>query len=839
MKLSLTILIILIQASCLSGQQNKPWIEDVQYLKSTIHSKYANLFYNVSAEQFDAAADELIQRIPTLQEYEFQAGIGKLMAMFRIGHTQAGYLFNANGPFRSIPLQFYMFSDGLFIKSAKEKYSVVVGVKIIKIGDLPLAEALDKIRPYVNYENESGFVSNVPFYLRFPALLKVAGISHDMDKLQLTYVKNGSTSQINIPIENEAIIFHTTGLESHPGWVDACGSSKNPVPYWRQEGEKFRNMIYIPESKICYLRHSVNLNESDKTIAAYFREAYDFVQKNEVEKLVLDLRLNGGGNNQLNKPIVTGIIELKKINQKGKFFCIIGKRTFSAAQNLVNELERYTEVIFVGEPTSENVNFYGDTRTETLPNSGIRVFCSWLWWQNMDPRDHRKATLPHYSVEMSSKEYASNIDPVMNFIVGHKIQKPIEEILREKIVANQQTEAAQSATDFLKDPINKFASSGLEAKINAMGYALVGENKMTEAKNMFQLNINLFPRSANTYDSYAECCLKMGLNTEAQIFYKKAIDADPGYPNAGEAKKIIEHMSIDTPEARYLHQMVYDEANHQVLVYGGTGGNKLFSDLWAFNSKGWKQLSEVGPSGRIKSAFAYDVNRKKAVLFGGGGLNNELLSDTWEWDGKEWKQSSAQGPSARNHSMAVYDSRRREVLLFGGVGPSGLLSDTWAFDGTHWKQVNTNGPKDCLPHGMIYDEASQKTILITLSVIRDPADDAHAINSMWEWTGDSWKKLSDNLSITTSSNLQALTSFGKAGIVLFDGWEASKNNGVTWTFSQGNWKSVSVSGPSRRVGHCLVYDKSRGKALLFAGGDNQNFFNDLWEWDGEMWKEIK
>jgi hypothetical protein len=140
---------------------------------------------------------------------------------------------------------------------------------------------------------------------------------------------------------------------------------------------------------------------------------------------------------------------------------------------------------------------------------------------------------------------------------------------------------------------------------------------------------------------------------------------------------------------------------------------------------------------------------------------------------------------------------------------------------------------------MIYDEASQKTILITLSVIRDPADDAHAINSMWEWTGDSWKKLSDNLSITTSSNLQALTSFGKAGIVLFDGWEASKNNGVTWTFSQGNWKSVSVSGPSRRVGHCLVYDKSRGKALLFAGGDNQNFFNDLWEWDGEMWKEIK
>ncbi len=31
--------------------------------------------------------------------------------------------------------------------------------------------------------------------------------------------------------------------------------------------------------------------------------------------MVLDVRLNGGGNNYLNKPVVTGIIESKKINQ--------------------------------------------------------------------------------------------------------------------------------------------------------------------------------------------------------------------------------------------------------------------------------------------------------------------------------------------------------------------------------------------------------------------------------------------------------------------------------------------------------------------------------------------
>ena len=47
-------------------------------------------------------------------------------------------------------------------------------------------------------------------------------------------------------------------------------------------------------------------------------------------------------------------------------FVIIGRRTFSACQNLVNELDNYTNAIFIGEPTAENINFYGDTRPGSL-----------------------------------------------------------------------------------------------------------------------------------------------------------------------------------------------------------------------------------------------------------------------------------------------------------------------------------------------------------------------------------------------------------------------------------------------------------------------------------------
>jgi hypothetical protein len=69
------------------AQTKTAWQDDVRFLKTTISQKYPNLYCNIMQRQFDSGADDLIQKIPVMQEYEFQAGIGRLMAMFRVGHT--------------------------------------------------------------------------------------------------------------------------------------------------------------------------------------------------------------------------------------------------------------------------------------------------------------------------------------------------------------------------------------------------------------------------------------------------------------------------------------------------------------------------------------------------------------------------------------------------------------------------------------------------------------------------------------------------------------------------------------------------------------------------------
>lgn len=547
MKSLLPVILILVFAMPSHSQSidKKLWQDDLRYLQSTIHTKYSNLFYNVTPHQFDSTIEKTIKEIPSMEDYQFQVAVGKIMAMFRIGHTQAGYLFQpfhtSTGEklFPSIPIEFYMFSDGFFILSAASKFQDIVGAKVLQIGDYPTKEALDKLRPFVNYENEQGFIASAPFYLRFPKLVYSAGISGNQDRLKLKYEKNNQVKEILIDPDQSPIVFKATGLEVIPGWLDVSDLSKNPIPLWKQNGDKYRNRVYLPGTKTYYIRHSVTLNDKDQTLVNFFDQAYDFVEKNDVEKLVLDVRMNGGGNNQLIKPIITGIIQLKKINKKGKFFCIIGRRTFSACQNLVNELERYTEVIFVGEPTSENVNFYGDTKTETLPNSKIQVYCSWLWWQNSDPRDFRKFTAPQLAADMSFSDYSNNIDPAMQVIENYNARMPFIESIKELELSNKQQEAILFAQNFIKDPINKYFISRIEGEINALGYSILNERKAEAARNIFELNTILFPGSGNTYDSLGECCLILGLKEEGINNYRKALLVEPNYANAEEAKKII------------------------------------------------------------------------------------------------------------------------------------------------------------------------------------------------------------------------------------------------------------------------------------------------------------
>ena len=80
-----------------------------------------------------------------------------------------------------------------------------------------------------------------------------------------------------------------------------------------------------------------------------------------MDKLVLDMRWNNGGDTGLVPTVLESLIRDVKVAQPGKLFVIVGHRTFSAAQNAVAMIARFTPAVFVGDTTGSSPNFIGDT----------------------------------------------------------------------------------------------------------------------------------------------------------------------------------------------------------------------------------------------------------------------------------------------------------------------------------------------------------------------------------------------------------------------------------------------------------------------------------------------
>jgi ankyrin repeat protein len=72
----------------------------------------------------------------------------------------------------------------------------------------------------------------------------------------------------------------------------------------------------------------------------------------------------------------------------------------------------------------------------------------------------------------------------------------------------------------------------VERDFNLLGYRFLQRNALPEAIAVFQMNVELFPESANNYDSLGEAYMAAGDKAEAKANYQRALAKDPNFTNA-------------------------------------------------------------------------------------------------------------------------------------------------------------------------------------------------------------------------------------------------------------------------------------------------------------------
>lgn len=396
------------------------WRSDLALLAREAHRKGFIVHRSVTREQFDAKVRELHDAIPRLKDEQIILGFMKLMVFLDDGHT-AVLNFGENPFFRSaLPMQFYWFDEGLFVISADPKHQELLGAQVLELDGRPALEVLEAMTPYINRDRGNPIwpKQRAPYMLRNLALLQAAGLIKSPERVTLK-VRDlaGATRDVVVSADTtQPNIWNM--LPNPPSWVSFASTLGTPPLYLRSMNKPYW-FEYLPEHKTVYFQLNSVRNDPQEPLAQFTERLFQFIDQNDVGKLVIDMRWNNGGNTALTQPLVLGLIGNRKINQQGKLFVIIGRRTYSAAQNTVTYIERYTRATFVGEPTGSSPNFVGEGGTVVLPYSKLIANVSHLYWQSSWPQDHRIWLPPRIYTPPTFADFRAGRDAALDAVLSY------------------------------------------------------------------------------------------------------------------------------------------------------------------------------------------------------------------------------------------------------------------------------------------------------------------------------------------------------------------------------------------------------------------------------------
>lgn len=390
--------------------RSEGWRYDLSLLAREVKRIHYNPYRKFKPAEFDVSFKTLDENIPKLNDPQIVVGMMKLMRMLGDGHSQLWGALRRGG--KNLPVQFYLFREGLFITAAAPEQKDLIGAQVLKIGDNTVEKVIESLDAINSQDNKMWIKYMATRFIQDPFILNGLGLIPDSDKVVLTLRD----------LEGKARTVTLAGTSADPQatdlWVTFPDATKarplylqNPKPnYWFE---------YLPERKMVFFQYNLVWNDDKEPFAAFCRRLFNFINEQDVETLVIDMRSNTGGNLFLNRPLIQGLVGNQKINQRGKLFVIIGRKVFSAAMNGVAQINKYAAPIFVGEPTGSSPNFVGESIPFELPYSKITGNVSDLYWQGTVAMDYRTWIAPELYAPPSFELFMANRDPAMEAILSY------------------------------------------------------------------------------------------------------------------------------------------------------------------------------------------------------------------------------------------------------------------------------------------------------------------------------------------------------------------------------------------------------------------------------------
>ena len=399
--------------AALDTAQVRRWREDLAVLRSEMPARHANLFHAMTRAQFDSALTAIDRSLPRLARHQVIVELEKLDALVGDGHSNVSPWRDTAAAFHELPVSLYWFEDGFYVRAAAAGQASLVGDRVVGIGGVPIEEAVARIRPLISRDNEMGVRAWAPILITMPEVLHAVGLSDDPSRATLQVATTAGRQEVRLSASG--LFPMLTGETDctwikRPGWVDARDRARDPL--WLSDPTNTYWYRYRSATRSLYCQLNAIQQKAGDSLGVFFARAISAADSSGAERFILDLRLNGGGDGSWNREIVRALLK-SRYDVPGRLMVITGRRTWSAAQMLINELENMADVVFVGEPSASRGNVYGDSKKIVLPNSHLTVRVSSLYWQQSDPRDTREWIDVGVPATLRYADYAAGRDPAL------------------------------------------------------------------------------------------------------------------------------------------------------------------------------------------------------------------------------------------------------------------------------------------------------------------------------------------------------------------------------------------------------------------------------------------
>jgi hypothetical protein len=378
------------------------WREDLKVFESAFsgHQKDFNKLY----PGLHGEVETLRGEIGKLTDAEIALRVMKMVASANVGHNTV-YLPGRTLGFYPIPFMLAWYSDGLAVGAAPSAYASAQGAHVLRIGSMTPEQALAAVAPYISHENAAALRDQSNRFLQMVSVLRQIGAADSSSNVTFTLVKPGGEP------------FTVTVGAAEPGMkrITMFDALHITLPLYQKQPDRFYWYEYLADSQALYIQYNRCKNDPKLSFADFTRELFAFADSHPVNRVVVDLRLNPGGNSRVIGPLKHALEARAAL--RSKVFVLIGPRTFSSAQMAAVEFRHDLHAMLVGEATGEMLNGYGEVKELTLPHSGLKMQYSTKYFRL--GKNDASALEPDVRATTSLEDALAGRDPVLEAALKH------------------------------------------------------------------------------------------------------------------------------------------------------------------------------------------------------------------------------------------------------------------------------------------------------------------------------------------------------------------------------------------------------------------------------------